>query len=698
MFTARFTIPQLSDLYVENFDISLDIYRNTRASVLTKSDNCDNSEIVEILGAYDSIVLLFNESKPIYLTPGYAMEVDDEKLEIYLYGVVANLFKKHGYYTENGSGTIDYSTIDELNPDINGIQPIWLANEVMKDTNFRLIYAPSVNEFNNMNIDNKIFVRGEWLNKSEWLYEIAKSTYFYEYVGDPIRNGGITYMPDFTTDISNNGKLIDCCNVICDENNNVTIGIAGCQYLGNNLWKKKTVDITEYVLNKNDTVFNFINFENAVVQGALKEDDEIKRTYLAEPLSLEMYEVFNANYNKKNYDFAGISSKSDNWTINTDGINNYLECASFRSGDCNFVVYDFATLEGLIVNTQEASTFQVTIYDDSGGIPPWPAEYADASYLYFQTHRAGMFFDLQYPYFEDKSSEERVKPYMEGYFVGLELITDPVSRENDAYTGMTNKLYLTVWGCLNMFDETETNYYNYGTTLTTETNRRLGRTLVATGNDAVMSINRTVNVTLNPVTVNGVVQRIDFVATTWATDQPESTPTTMSFSVSMMNALAPKYFSGKAGLFTWARAPNEVAVGDDLDSREYPFIVRFDNLLMSCKSETLYGNVNRPIIMQRDRTLNNNIQGVLAAKALLETQNRDKDIKVKIDPILFFDKGLELGQWVTIQHPYSIKGEHRICGINILPDEVELCLNHSDITNLDNFEGIRKYVDVLDSF
>ena len=701
MFSVGFTIPQLSELFVENFEISFDIYRNARASVLVKSDNCDNTEIVEILKAYDSIVLLLSDITPIYLTPGYAMEVDDEKLEIYLYGIVANLYKKHGYYTENGSGTIDYSTPIEDNPDATGVPAIWLTNEVIKGTNFRLLYAPSVDEYGKFRPDNRIYVRGEWLNRSEWLYEIAKKTYFYEYVGDPIVVNGIIYMPDFTTDNTNNGKLIDCCNVICDENNNIVIGIAGCQYLGNNLWKKRTSDITEYVLNKNDTVYNFIEYDNAVVQGVMPEDGETKRTYLAKPLTLSMHEVFNSNYNKTLYEFDGNSSISDNWKINTDGIQDYIECTSYRSGDCNFVVYDFATLKNLITSTKEPSTFQIDIYDDSGGVPPWPAEIADAGILYFQTHRAGLFFNLQYPYYEDKNSLERKKQFMDGYFVGLELITDPVSRtpegENNTYYGMNHSLYLCVWGCMNMFDETETDYNHYGYTLTTETERRVARKLVATGADAAMSIQRTVKVSVTPIKINGIIQRLDFIVSTWPVEHPDLT-VSESFSISMSNWKAPKYLTGKAGLFTWVRAPNDVAVGDEMDGSPYDFKVRFDNFVMSCQSETLYGRVDKPIIMERDRTINNTIQGELAAKALFETRNRDRDIKIKVDPILFFEKGLELGQWVTISHPYSIKGEHRVCGINITPDEVELCLNHSDITNLDDFEGIRKYIDILDSF
>jgi len=197
--------------------------------------------------------------------------------------------------------------------------------------------------------------------------------------------------------------------------------------------------------------------------------------------------------------------------------------------------------------------------------------------------------------------------------------------------------------------------------------------------------------------VRKTIQKLTFKANVWKTSNPD-TVVSYEKTFHMSDYTQPQYESGRVGLFTWARYPNEVAGEEDLDTIEYPFIVKFDDFIIKCQSETLYGQVNKPIIMHRDRAINNNTTGVCVAQALLETKNRDKDIKVKVDPLIFYERAIVPGQWVSINYPKSIAGEYRVCGININSEEVEFCLNHSDIKFIDQIDGIRKLIDVLDSF
>lgn len=882
MFNVKIGIPQLEDLYVEDHQFSIDIYKNIQIKLLVKSPNYGCDEIVDIMKMYDKFPIILNNVTSFMVTPGYARIQDDDKLEIQFYGYIANLFKKYGYFTENGNGTIDYTIIDEVTGKAVGVSAIDLASRVLLGTNFNLAYAPSIDRNNMINMENKIYVRGEWLSRAEWMYEIAKNCFYYEYVGPTITINGQEYTPDFTTDTGDyNGKLVDCCNVLYDNNGNITIGIAGCEYLGDNNWRKITTDITDFVLTPNDTVFNFIEYDNAVVQGGELSDREKKRTYLAKPIKLDSHEVFSNSFNKENYEFNGLSSRGC-WTLQTDGSNSYLQCDSFRSGDRNFVVYDFATVEGLVSNFDESNIFQVNLADMSGAMTPWPAQEADRCFLQHQTRRMGTFFNLQYPYpayFDDKDETEREHQMMDGYFFYIEAFTTPLSTgytppkhvpkdlarlmihemlhtvqglessdnlhrsdgfwnwmimhgspyapyTNDRYgcadtnelldyfykylmeqittpqprtivhinipmdlitaaaqyipadkfiisqtAGVLDDTYIiktlnhdvtsstvpwatfedtivmsphdmagTTWNCggiasgrrcsvpvtladydaidtslqffgykheyflvlatsLNMYAATDTDYDIYPMKFQDEEKRILFRKRFEF-HDSVFDVPHTIRLEIVPEyapNFKKTIQKLTFKSSVWVTDDP-SIKVNHEQTVHMSDYSKPQYESGKVGLFTWARYPNEVAGEEDMDTIEHPFKVKFDDFIIKCQSETLYGQVNKPIIMHRDRSINNNTQGVCVAQSLLETKNIDKDIKIKVDPMIFYEKAIVPGQWVSINYPKSIAGEYRVCGINIDPDEVEFCLNHSDVKFIDQFDGIRKLIDVLDSF
>lgn len=859
MFSVEFTIPQLRDVYVEDYEFQIDIYRNTRVKLVVESPNLDPDEIVQILKMYDSLPIILNGVMTFTVTPGFARIVDDTKLEIQFYGHIANLFKKHGYYTLNGSGLIDYTIVDDETGIAIGVSPIELANDVLKGTNFKLLYAPSILRGGNISPYNRIFIRGEWLNRAEWLYEIAKNCYYYNYEGPDIVENGKVYRPDFTTDIDTtrmsaeegtDGKLNDQCNVICDDVGNIMIGVAGCEYLGNNNWRKIVTNITDFVLSPKDTTYNFITYDNAVVQGGelldLKNDSK-KRTYLAKPIKLEMFEVFKNTFNKETYAYEGLSNDKS-WKLNTDGDNVSLQCDSFRSGDRNFVCYDFATVDGLICNMGETNTFQVDITDVSGTPNiPWPAQENDRLILAYDRRRAGLFFNQQWPYYEDDSEDSpRTKEQMEGYFVFLEHFTSPAERfylapvstpttlattilaellktipgnpatandivgvhyrwamvlgdvewsvidsalakvqemapgkfvfnhfftepEKDThwylhqfgenvvpfptqdarkfmifsphdmdetkwgnyycyaenvhehltmkivvadysaadqvqhFEGFDHSLYLCMYGNMNMYSPKEENYQYYQNSVEREEKKVILRERIdlSFNPGKYLETPHTLKVDVTPFySGSGMLMGFTFRIAVWQTPDT-SVIMTYERTVHASNYLEPFYPTGKVGLFTYNRAPNEVAGVDDMDNTDYPLKIRFDNYKISCMSETLYGNVDKPILMHRDKAINNNTQGTMVAQSLLETQNRDKEIKVLVDPLLFFEKGIIPGQWVIINYPFGIKSDdagYRVQGINITPDEVEFCLNHSDIRFIDQVDGIKKLIDVLDSF
>jgi len=707
MFSVKFNIPILNELYIEDFLFEIDIYKNLRAKIIVNSTNFDYDEIVSVMKQYDMLPIILNGVASFPVTPGYASINEGDNLEVQLFGHVANLFKKYGYYTENGNGLIDY-TVENEEENTIGISPIVLALDVLKGTNFNLQYAPSVDSNNNINPNNRIYIRGEWLSRAEWMYEIAKNCYFYEYVGPEINVNGMTYMPDFTTDTNvrestdtvseNAGALIDCCNVMYDDVGNIIIGVAGCKYLGNNLWKKITTNITDFILSPRDTTFNFIEYENAVVQGSEIDDNKLKRTYLAHPIQLDMNEMFKTTFNVKNYTFEGLTS-GDPWTLLNDGINPYLQCDTFRTGECNYINYDFATIVGLITHFGDSNMFQIDIADMSGGWGPWPAQEADRLYLGYQTRRAGIFCHLQYPYYENNTTAEpREKDLMEGYYFFLQQDIRPTTINGTEFVGQTYELYLCVYSRLNMIDEKDDlkDYQSYNADEVAENDYIIMRERV-TLNQEFMHIPHTIKLVVTPVMENNLIQSIDFTASIWETSTPNVVQTKTA-TVYSTNWKQDKWESGKAGLFTWTRAVNEGYIEGDPEAIEYPFKVKFDNFIVHCLSDTLYGNVNKPIIMHRDKAINNNTQGVLVSQAMLGQQARDKDIKVQVDPLIFFDRGIIPGQWVQIDRPFALKGEHRVCSINITPDEVELCLNHSDMKYVDQIDGVKKLIDTLDSF
>lgn len=697
MLSIELNIPELRGLYIEDFYIEIDIYKNLRCKLLVKSTNYEVGDIVSILKMYSKITIILNGVYLLYVTPGSARVEDEERLEIQFFGHIANLYKEYGYYAPNGNGLVDFTIIDPNTQQAVGCFPIILLNDILKNTDFKIAYAPSITNDGRIDTDNRIFIRGEWLNKAEWVYEIAKNCFFYEFVQTDSANaitGSI--VPDFITahrDNANSGALVDCCNVMFDAAGNITIGVAGCQYIGNNCWKKLITNITPYVLSQDDTVFNFVEFDNAVVLGSEPGDDSKKRTYLAKPLTLEMHEVFANDFNRENYEFTGLSKAQDDyvWQIVDDQYNQYLECEMWRSGSKNFRVYDFATIKNLICKFGPINTFSVDIANTDSAEPQTPTLEGYTTILGpQQRYRAGMFIGGD-EYNKKWEDGDYSNYWMRGYFFFLEQVN-----ENGV-----EKVYMRLRSGMNMFPIADSG------TNTMHPALDLGDLIEVRDYQIMSSMlpegsrlcdGFRLSLTITPEYSNDRIVALTFRMSATRRPTREVTEAVSRVSTTDVKRYLSKH-NGRVGLYTAGHLNNFIYEGVDAMEDE-PFVTRikFDNFQITTQSESLYGQVNKPIIMNRDRSVNVNEQGQLVALALYNQRNNQKDIKVKVNPSLFFERGIVPGQWVQIDYPHDFAGEYRICTINIGPDEVELCLNHSDMRYVDQMDGVKKYLDALDSF
>lgn len=411
------------DISIVDFDIKLGVYNIPFAEVTFVAKDIPIHDILAMLKRENQIDIIINGVYNISTIPIKAEILDDNvSVKLTLSGYIADLYRSNGYYVRDGTGYIDYTRLVDGEP--VGIYAYSLMVDVLKHTHFGLRYAPAFDLNGNLYPESKIFVRGDWLTKPAWVYTVAANTFFSDnpdYDPDDINS------PEFVTDMQDPTALVDCCNVIAHPDNTISIGVAGCTHvyrdgLPTNYWKKRIVDITDYITTTTETVFKFIDFDNAVVEGG-SGSGSTRDTYLANPIDVDYLESFNADYDMTKMNFYGSGSvvedyTDEKWTLsrskNTHPNDPFLYLVSADSSSEQ--KEEFGEINGLWLRVEDGTTVSADVAAETSVLYDY---YNDSNaeienHIYNSAAYTGLFMGYDNPEYDPS-----LYPYVNGYFFAL---------------------------------------------------------------------------------------------------------------------------------------------------------------------------------------------------------------------------------------------------------------------------------------
>lgn len=851
------------DIDITNYDIKLSIYSIPYAEITFVSNDIPIHDILAMLKRENQIEMIINGISIINMIPIQAEILEDNvSIKLTLTGYLGDLFRSNGYYVKDGTGYVDYTRL--IDGEQVGVYAYNLAVDVLKHTHFGLRYAPAYDSEGTLYPESKIYVRGDWLSRTAWMYTIAANCFFSDNIDyDPTVPGS----PEFVTDMQDSSALVDCCNVLLYKDNTVTIGVAGCQQvyadgIPTNYWRKKVVNLTDYITTRENTIFKFIDFDNAVVQGGSGSGSS-RDTYVANPISVNYLEPFNADFDLTRMDYFGSGSAVDDyatekWSIAYGESNHpndpFLWLVSADAS--NERKEEFARVSGLWMNIDSDTEVSVDLTSET-----------DVQYDYFHDVNAPDVLHVVNPYsftglfmgYDNPEYKPDDYPSVNGYFFGLTrqktddakqhykvFICEGTNRErvqsaldminsNVNSAGVwsftvspttvpgkdwyheTNVVVLNPDGTYSKHPMVAMPYNDFEIVFDTTTT--YGGLCTETGNR--ISINSD---DPNTFTVEMLYQRIwhellhgvpdiesaDNMNTsgvsgefhTWLVDNSltgEWTPTQEGAMDSLAHlllwdryltirvkeafkgetttgfAIAKKmtvkheededydietvfyeeddrfmkynfeqvfnlkvtvekifdeevksfkftieirkrgsatplytytfletdigeeiYQSGEVGVFAFSKIVPELV--NNPDSIPNPMIAKFDNLTIKGNSETLFGEINKPVIFSKNKSLNNGVQGKIVAKSILAQQNNLKEITIGVNPTTIYDMKIEPGMWVDIDAPTEIAGQHRIISITMTPEDIKLNLNRDYMRFTEYIAGMKENINIIDSF
>lgn len=678
------------DVSIVSYDIKLSIYAIPYASVTFFSENIPVNDLLAMLNRENQIELVINGVVTIAMIPLQAeILADDVSIKLTMVGYIGDLYRSNGYYIKDGTGYIDYTRILDGMDEAIGVYAYDLVSDVLKHTHFGLRYAPAYDDRGNLLFDSRIFVRGDWLTRPAWVYTVAANTFFSD---NPDYDPEDINSPEFVTDMTDSSAMVDCCNVITFPDNTITIGVAGCRHiykngLPTNYWKKNVVNITDYIVTKENTIFKFIDFKNAVVQGGSGTGNS-RDTYVANPINVNYMEPFNFDFNMDKLNFFGSGSAveeytEDKWSIATDGQGHpndpFLYMVSANTSDER--KEEFAVIKGLWANIETGTTLSVDITSET-----------DIAHNYFQDPEAPDHMHIYEPYsfvgafmgYKNPEYDVVKNPIVKGYFFGLFKHVPTANTDGSPNFDSTKTAFMILRKMPVKHEESGDVYTNY------------------TLEPVFYAIDDRLNKYDDTQVFNLKIyaERIDdglkFTIEIRLRDHSEPIYSYRYYDMDDPINSEMVYFEGEMGVFSFANIIPELDSG--LDKIANPMIAKFDNLKVVCTSETLFGDLDKPVIFNKNKALNNAVQGKIIAKSTLAQQNIKKEITVSVDPTTIFDIKLEPGMWVDINAPAEIAGQHRIVSITMTPSEIKLNLNRDYLRFNEYIAGIEENINIIDSF
>ncbi len=558
------------------------------------------------------------------------IEVQDESMmDMTFQSHDVDLWRSYGYYIEGTNGYVDYSE--------DGIYADDLANKVVDSTcnqKFRIKYCPHV----------LIKIKGEWLSKTQWLYEIARNLSF------AINDNASYSTCELKASEDSSDVIIDHMNVVIEDNGDVFIMPSGSTIYGTNpnyegYFTKRITNITNYVWEATKVRCNMIDYENAVVLDGSGVGAN-RKNYLAKPISVSYSNSFsNLDRVKElsniicepNYSGAvatGVSSTGAAMNI----------WASMANTNYHIPVYVSAYHPSLVVSRDEsvvikASVANTAILDGATDTTYWK----EAGFSLGGGNESGQFNKMLRVVLREERADTVYSYYIKIFRGATELASTTLTTEINE---VSDSNYLAVkW------------YLYYG----------IPRIDVWVSNSAMPD-------------TDVDTPNLQFVSESTLTESFGIVGLHASAGFTITSATA---YYGKTVPRVWAYFGEFSVDGESL----------------SLWTDTA---ITKPVMLVRDKSITSKDEARNVAMSAYQNASTTKELTIRVDPDQYMwgstSNRIYIGQWVTISGKGYYDGQYRVKTIEVKPSGMWLGLDNTKISFTDYVDSIRQQVNKNDSF
>jgi hypothetical protein len=563
------------------------------------------------------------------------LEIDRNKndtvMDMTLQGHVIDLWRTFGYYMEGTNGYVDHSE--------EGIYADELLENIIDgscSSRFRVKYCPHT----------LIKIKGEWLSKTQWLYEIARNLSFSV-------NDNSTYSSSHlkATEDSSSDTIIDKMNVVIDNNGNIFIMPAGSDIAGTDpdyvgFFEKRITDVTNYVWDASKVSVNMIDYTNAIVLDG-SGTGAARKNYLAKPITVSYVNDFTTQAKcdeMSNVVCEPNYSGSVRAFVNTTGA--YMNVwGEMLNPNYHIPVYVNVYHPSLVLSTEDTATMMVSVRNDAvlDGA-------TDTSYW----KEVGLIF----------------------------------GGGNDA--GNFSKMYRVV-----LKENRANSVYTYYLILYDGTTELESYTLTAGSNIQNLA-------SLNYLVVrwdkSGGVPRIRAWMSMTAMPDPDVDTAKINYSsTELTNDFGTVGLSSSGG-FTITSA---TAYYGKTTPRIQAY---YGDFSVTGQSMSLWNStsITKPVMIVRDKSITAKDEARGVAMNAYQNASTTKQIKIRVDPDQYMwgstSDRIYLGQWVTISGKGFYDGEYRVKTIELTQTGMWLGLENNRVKFTDYVDAIRQQVNKVDSF
>lgn len=561
------------------------------------------------------------------------IEIQNESLmNLTLQSHAIDLWRSFGYYIEGTSGFVDYSE--------DGIYADEFANKIIDsscNSKFRIKYCPHV----------KIKIKGEWLSKTQWMYEIARNLSF------AINSNSSYPTCQLMSSSSQSDSIIDKMNVVIESNGDIFIMPAGTTIYGTNpnyvgYFTKRMTDITGYVWDATKVNANAIDYTNAIVLDG-SGTGKSRKNFLANPIlvsytnnldSIDKIKelsniIYTPPYQGAAYVAVGLLTSGSSMSMWGQITN-----TNFRV-DCDVSAYHPSLVVAIDQDVvMKAAVSNTATLDSQTDV----AFFKEAGFSFGGGNDAGNVLKM----YRAVIKEERTTSY--AYYVKL-------------YYGMTELASATLTAGVDISTLSDINY--------------LAVKWYKSGGVPTIKV---------------------YMSNVSMPDPATATP-----KITYSSSTAP-YDFGIVGLH--GRTGFRLLGGGTATYDKSTPILKgvFNTFSVTGKSLSLWSStsITKPVILFRDKSITSKDEARNVAINAYQNASVTKELTIRVDPSRHMwgttANRIHIGQWVTISGKGYYDGEYRVKSIKVTQDSMYLGLNNSKINFTDYIDSIRQQVNKIDSF
>jgi hypothetical protein len=558
------------------------------------------------------------------------VEIQDETLmDMTFQSQDVDLWRSYGYYIEGTNGYVDYSE--------DGIYADVLANKVVDSTcnqKFRIKYCPHV----------LIKIKGEWLSKTQWLYEIARNLSF-------AINDNSSYLScELKATEDSSDVIIDHMNVVIEDNGDIFIMPSGSTIYGTNpnyegYFTKRITDITNYVWEATKVRCNMIDYDNAIVLDGSGTGAN-RKNYLAKPISVSYNNTF-SNLDKvrelSNIICEPNYSGAVSYGVASTGAALNL-WAQMANTNYHIPVYVSVYHPSLIVSRNDTVVFKASVsntavLDGATDTTYWK----EVGFSFGGGNEAGKFNKMLRVVLREERASSTYSYYIKIFRGATELASTTLTTE---ISSVSDANYLVVKWYL---------YY-------------------------------------------GVPMVEVWVSNSTMPDPDVDTPKLQLLSESLLTE-----DFGIIGLHSSAgfTITSSTAYYGKTVPKIWSYFGSFsvDGQSLSLWTDTA---ITKPVMLVRDKSITSKDEARNVALSAYQNASTTKELLIRVDPEQYMwgstANRIYIGQWVSISGKGYYDGQYRVKTIEVRPTGMWLGLDNTKITFTDYVDGIRQQVNKNDSF